>query len=243
MQFPRNASRERNTREDQYPELVTYPLLGELTSSLVLSVSQKFDDTTLIRGKTDNLAGDVTDEGSAAGRLALGAADPGLGGVERGGFLSWEPKSASLKLFLISITQVECFRSIFVKSGPISSVGVSFVVPFPPCREKLCLLTIRQYVPSIFMFRILNTNHSRSTGQIPTGNILFLGKRERDTTYVALVQTDHDSGTFLRHLDGCDWGLATTVVAGREVVESTVVGVDRIAMEFAKFWLVARVGA
>jgi hypothetical protein len=66
---------------------LTYPLLGELTSSLVLSVSQKLDDTTLIGGKTDNLAGDVTDEGSAAGRLALGAADPGLGGVERGGFL------------------------------------------------------------------------------------------------------------------------------------------------------------
>lgn len=72
----------------------TEPLLGELASSLVLSVSQKFDDTTLIRGKTSNLTGDVTDEGSAAGRLALGAADPGLGGVERGGFLSREPKLA-----------------------------------------------------------------------------------------------------------------------------------------------------
>lgn len=45
----------------------------------------------------------------------------------------------------------------------------------------------------------------------------FLGKQERDSTYVALVQTDHDSGTFLRHLDGCDWGLATTVVAGRKL--------------------------
>ena len=65
----------------------TYPLLSELTSALVLSVSQKFDDTALIGGKTDNLAGDLADEGSAAGRLALGAADLGLGGVEGGGFL------------------------------------------------------------------------------------------------------------------------------------------------------------
>ena len=65
----------------------TYSLLRELTGALVLSVSQEFDDTALIGGKTDNLAGDLADEGSAAGRLALGAADLGLGGVERGGFL------------------------------------------------------------------------------------------------------------------------------------------------------------
>lgn len=68
----------------------TYPLLSELTGALVLSVSQEFDDTALIGGKTDNLAGDLTDEGSAAGRLALGAADLGLGGVEGCGFLERE---------------------------------------------------------------------------------------------------------------------------------------------------------
>ena len=66
---------------------LTYPLLGELTSALVLSVSQEFNDTALIGGKTDNFAGDLADESGAAGRLALGAADFGLGGVERCGFL------------------------------------------------------------------------------------------------------------------------------------------------------------
>lgn len=65
----------------------TEPLLGELTSTLVLSVSQEFDDTALIGGKTDNLTSDVTNKGSTAGGLALGAADTGLGGVEGGGFL------------------------------------------------------------------------------------------------------------------------------------------------------------
>lgn len=69
------------------PRQKTYPLLSELTSALVLSVSQKFDDTALVGGKTDDLAGDLTDEGSAAGRLALAAADLVLGGVEGRGFL------------------------------------------------------------------------------------------------------------------------------------------------------------
>ena len=32
--------------------LITYPLLCELTSALILGVSQEFDNTTLIRGKT-----------------------------------------------------------------------------------------------------------------------------------------------------------------------------------------------
>lgn len=65
----------------------TYPLLSKLPGALVLSVSQKFNDTALIGGKTGDLADDVTDEGSAAGRTALGAADTGLGGVKRGGGL------------------------------------------------------------------------------------------------------------------------------------------------------------
>ena len=66
----------------------TESLLGELTSALVLSVSQEFDDTTLIGGKANNLTGDLADEGSAAGRLALGPADAVLGGLEGGGFVA-----------------------------------------------------------------------------------------------------------------------------------------------------------
>ena len=65
----------------------TYPLLSKLPGALVLSVSQKFNDTALIGGKTGDLADDVTDEGSAACRVALGAADTGLRGVEGGSFL------------------------------------------------------------------------------------------------------------------------------------------------------------
>lgn len=65
----------------------TYPLLRKLTGPLVLSVSQEFNDTALIGGKTDNFTGDLADEGSAAGRLALAAADLGLWGLEGGRFL------------------------------------------------------------------------------------------------------------------------------------------------------------
>lgn len=65
----------------------TYSLLRELTSTLVLSVSQEFDDAALIGGKANNLAGDLTDESGAARRLTLGAADAVLGGLEGGGFL------------------------------------------------------------------------------------------------------------------------------------------------------------
>lgn len=82
-----NEQQDINHQTIQTTGTKTYPLLSELTSALVLSVSQEFDDTALIGGKTDNLAGDLADEGSAAGRLALGAADLGLGGVEGGGFL------------------------------------------------------------------------------------------------------------------------------------------------------------
>lgn len=82
-----NEQQDKNHRTIHTTGTKTYPLLSELTSALVLSVSQEFDDTALIGGKTDNLAGDLADEGSAAGRLALGAADLGLGGVEGGGFL------------------------------------------------------------------------------------------------------------------------------------------------------------
>lgn len=65
----------------------TYALLSELAGTLVLGVPQQFDDAALIGSKTDDLTGDVADERSAAGRLALGAANLGLRGVEGGGFL------------------------------------------------------------------------------------------------------------------------------------------------------------
>lgn len=65
----------------------TYALLSELTGTLVLSVTQQLNDTALVGSKTDNLTGNLADELGAAGRLALGTADLGLGGVQRGGFL------------------------------------------------------------------------------------------------------------------------------------------------------------
>ena len=54
---------------------------------------------------------------------------------------------------------------------------------------------------------------------------------------MALVQTDHDSGTFLRHLDGwddCGWRRRRLLLG---VVESMGVGADGIAIVFAGFWL------
>jgi hypothetical protein len=72
---------------DNQQKAQTYPLLSELPGALVLSVPQKFNDTALIRSETDDLTGDVANESGAAGGLALGAADAGLGGVEGGGFL------------------------------------------------------------------------------------------------------------------------------------------------------------
>lgn len=65
----------------------TEALLSELTGTLVLGVSQELNDAALIGGKTNDLTGNLTDERSAAGRLALGAANLVLGGVEGGGFL------------------------------------------------------------------------------------------------------------------------------------------------------------
>jgi hypothetical protein len=116
----------------------TEPLLGELTSSLVLSVSQKFDDTTLIGGKTDNLAGDVTDEGSAAGRLALGAADPGLGGVERGGFLSMGTQVSFTDCSLFLINQGRMLPIDFCQVGPNKFDG------YVRCRS-ISSISIRNY--------------------------------------------------------------------------------------------------
>lgn len=74
---------------------VTYALLSKLTGTLVLGVPQQFDDAALIGSKTDDLTGDVTDERSAAGRLALGAANLVLRGVEGSGFLYWNMLATS----------------------------------------------------------------------------------------------------------------------------------------------------
>lgn len=76
-----------SNRIKQFFRYLTYPLLGELTSTLVLSVSQKFDNTTLIGGETGDLLDDLPDESSALGEVALGTADAALGGLVRSGFL------------------------------------------------------------------------------------------------------------------------------------------------------------
>lgn len=63
-----------------------YSFLGDLPGTLVLGVSQQFDNAALIGGETGDLLDDVADKGSAAGKTALVAADAGLG-LDRGGFL------------------------------------------------------------------------------------------------------------------------------------------------------------
>jgi hypothetical protein len=55
--------------------------------TLVLGVAEQLNHTALIGGKADDLASDLADERSAAGRLALGTADLVLGGVKGSGFL------------------------------------------------------------------------------------------------------------------------------------------------------------
>lgn len=72
---------------EQFQTRKTYPLLSDLPGALVLSVPQEFNDTALIGSETDDFTGDVANESGAAGGLALGAADPVLGGVKGGGFL------------------------------------------------------------------------------------------------------------------------------------------------------------
>ena len=64
----------------------TYPLLSQLSSSLVLAVSQQFDDTTFIRGETSDFLDDVTDELGALGEVAFCAGGTGLA-LESGCFL------------------------------------------------------------------------------------------------------------------------------------------------------------
>jgi hypothetical protein len=57
----------------------TEPLLGELTGTLVLAVTEQLNDTALVGGKASNLLDNLTDESGALAEVALGAGDAGLG--------------------------------------------------------------------------------------------------------------------------------------------------------------------
>lgn len=85
--IPHQIQSTSQTDQEEMKGFNTYTLLSELAGTLVLGVPQQLNDAALIGGETDDLAGDVADELSAAGRLALGTADLGLGGVEGSGFL------------------------------------------------------------------------------------------------------------------------------------------------------------
>lgn len=79
----------------------TEALLSELTGTLVLGVAQQLNDAALVGSETNDLLGDFADESGAAGRLALGAGDAGLGGVEGGGFLCQKTVSMSVSPSLL----------------------------------------------------------------------------------------------------------------------------------------------
>lgn len=225
------------THHQRFHHAKTYPLLGELTSALVLSVSQEFDDAALIGGKTDNLAGDLTNESGTAGRLALGTADPGLGGVKRGGLLYGRSiRSATVSVFLhdrnFPCKVVKEHSGSGARFDPAKSVKFEFFSPskkvpyslpqfhespdsFPESMVTSVVSTIihpalgigKSSFPCIF-------SHSRhffpphSTGS----NRCCRRSKEQGTTYVTLVEADHDSGAFLSHHDGYGLRLATTVL-------------------------------
>lgn len=56
----------------------TESLLGELTGTLVLAVSEQLNDSALVGGKTSNLLDDLTDESGALAQVTLGPGDTGL---------------------------------------------------------------------------------------------------------------------------------------------------------------------
>lgn len=58
----------------------TYSLLCQLSRTLILRVSQQFDNTTLIGRKTSDLLDYFSDEGGTLAEVALGTADARLGG-------------------------------------------------------------------------------------------------------------------------------------------------------------------
>jgi hypothetical protein len=51
--------------------MVTYPLLGELTGTLVLGVAEQLNAAALIGRKTGDLLDDVTDERGALAQVTL----------------------------------------------------------------------------------------------------------------------------------------------------------------------------
>lgn len=53
----------------------TESLLGKLTGTLVLAVSEQFDDTLLVWGKSSNLLDDIAHESSALGQVTFGSRD------------------------------------------------------------------------------------------------------------------------------------------------------------------------
>ena len=65
---------------------VTYPLLGQLSRSFVLAVSQQFDDTSLIWSKTGDFLDDFADKSCAFSEVTFGAGDTGLA-LDEFGFL------------------------------------------------------------------------------------------------------------------------------------------------------------
>jgi len=56
----------------------TEPLLGQLTRTLVLAVSEEFDNTALIWSKSRNLLDNLPNERSLLAQVTLGPADSGL---------------------------------------------------------------------------------------------------------------------------------------------------------------------
>lgn len=91
-------------------------------STLVLGIAEQLNHTALIGGKANNLTSDLTDERSAARRLALGAADLVLGGVEGGGFL-YHQVSQTIPL-VFSSRVVACGCSVVFGASIRDAVGI-----------------------------------------------------------------------------------------------------------------------
>jgi hypothetical protein len=56
----------------------TESLLGELTGTLVLGVTEQLNDSALVGSEASNLLDDLANEGSALAQVALGSGNTGL---------------------------------------------------------------------------------------------------------------------------------------------------------------------